>query len=105
MIKTIKTPTVMRTPLITEYKTLTVYFIIHVSMSSQLKHYQPKPYALYHKVLCYMHGENPSSTPSITARKSTHKQPSQKIVLKKRDSRLVRKQIIICKIIFKIPTW
>ena len=85
MIKIIKTPIVMRTPLITEYKTLIVYFIIHTSISSQLKHYQSKSYSQYHKVLCYMHGQNPSSTPSIAAWKFAHKQPSWKIVFGKLD--------------------
>ena len=32
----------MRTPLNTEYRTLTVYFIIHASISLQFKIYYPK---------------------------------------------------------------
>ena len=32
----------MRTPINTEYKTLTVYFIMHASISLQFKAYRPK---------------------------------------------------------------
>ena len=62
----------MRTPLNTEYRTLTVYFIIHVPISLQFKVYSPKfvikfltPAILLFLKICRKgtHGAIHSSTP------------------------------------------
>ena len=62
----------MRTPLIMDYKTLTVYVIKHASMLLKLKQIQPKQYSPHHKILYKPHGE--SSANSINHRQ---KDPAQ----------------------------
>ena len=51
----------MRTPLITEYKTLIVYLIIHASMPLNLNNYKLKQYSPHHKILGQPHGKNPAN--------------------------------------------
>ena len=52
----------MRTPLITEYKTLIVYVIKHASTPLKLKQIQPKQYSPHHKILYKPHRESPANS-------------------------------------------
>ena len=62
----------MRTPLISEYKTLTAYIVKHTSMPLQLKLYKPKLNSLHHKILGQPHGENLAN--SISRRQESRTQ-------------------------------
>ena len=52
-------------------------------MPLQLKHHQPKHHSPFHEVLCYTHEKSLSSTPLVTARRPSHKQPGWKVVFEK----------------------